>query len=88
MELANNELKMRWKEEWSEGVSESVRKLLDPFLTENKTWYKWHKTIYANQVSISNDDLLKEEVGIGVDFRKAMNSTATATNNNNKAQYN
>jgi len=68
-------MKNRWKEEWCEPLSQCVRNAMDPLLLQNKVWFKWHKTIYGNETTLSNEDIYKEEVAIGIDFRKGLGQT-------------
>jgi len=63
-------LKLKWKEDICESASDSVRRVLDPFLADSKLWYKWHKIIYGNQETLYNEQLYKEEMGIGIDYKK------------------
>lgn len=55
-----------------EDLSDSVRRLLDLLLANNKVWYSWHRTIYSGKTALPNEKLLEDELGIGINFRKAV----------------
>ncbi len=72
MERTARELRARWRDDWNEASSDGVKNMLDPLLMGLKVWYRWHKTIYAGQVTMSNEEIQRYEVENGIDFRRCL----------------
>jgi len=70
MSETTKELGKGWKEDISEDLNDIVRKLLDTFLAKYRLWYNWHKTIYTGKTVLSNEKLMEDELGIGINFKK------------------
>ena len=72
MRKVHSEYSRRWINEFHEGILENLKTQKNLVMKNNELWYKWHKTIYSGNKIISDDDFLKGEITLGIDFRNSI----------------
>lgn len=45
---------------------------MNMFLNTNKLWRDWHRSIYSDKTTLSNEEMLADELANGINFRKLL----------------